>query len=281
MRTVKTSYGHSMMVCPDDYIGGKIIKKGIYDERGLALIVSLLEGIRARNVLDVGANIGNHALVYSRFSKHVWCFEPNSEAYDLLVKNIANNRIENISAYQFGLSDQETEGTLYIDESGNLGASTLRKESRAAEREYSTRAVSLRMGDKWAHEHAVEEIDFIKLDVEGHEPSAIRGLTDVIKKNRPFLLMEWSDESSDKEGINNSRLFDVFENYSVYGVFLNTDREYWKSKPFGGLRRFFTKLTGKKLWCTRFSPDSRLKISDLLLVPNERGLPANLTGKVV
>jgi FkbM family methyltransferase len=38
-------------------------------------------------VLDIGANIGNHSLVFSRFREHVVAFEPGLRNFSLLQRN--------------------------------------------------------------------------------------------------------------------------------------------------------------------------------------------------
>ncbi|MFZ9585699.1 MAG: hypothetical protein ACO280_12205, partial [Pseudohongiellaceae bacterium] len=64
-RTLTTSLGHVMTVFKDDYIGDKILKQGLYERENLALLLDLLGKIENPVVLDIGANIGNHALAFS------------------------------------------------------------------------------------------------------------------------------------------------------------------------------------------------------------------------
>jgi FkbM family methyltransferase len=273
-KKVKTRLGYEMYVFPDDYIGKSIIKSGLYDATGLSFISDLLKSIKADNILDVGGNIGNHALAFGQLCNHVWSFEPNPTVHNLLVKNIETNNIKNITALPFGLSDKDTAAILHVDESGNLGASTLRDSSQQSGRNYSEKEVKLLQGDKWVASEPIKKIDYIKIDVEGHEESVINGLTNTIKKHRPIVTMEWSEKSSDREGISNSDIFkNVFNNYHIHAIFLNVDTLFWRQKPFGKLRRLWLKQKeGKRLVHAPFDPTqpTLFRPRDLLLIPKEK-----------
>lgn len=263
-----------MYVFPDDYIGKSIIKNGLYDATGLSFISDLLKSIKADNILDVGGNIGNHALAFGQLCNHVWSFEPNPTVHNLLVKNIETNNIKNITALPFGLSDNDTSAILHVDESGNLGASTLRNSSQQPDRNYSDKEVKLVQGDKWVSGKSINKIDYIKIDVEGHEESVINGLANTIKEHRPIVTMEWSEKSSDREGISNSDIFkNVFNNYYVHAIFLNVDTHFWRKKRFGKVRRLWLKQKeGKRLVHAPFDPTqpTSFRPRDLLLIPKDK-----------
>lgn len=271
---VKTRLGYEMYVFPDDYIGKSIIKNGLYDATGLSFIADFLKAIKADNILDVGGNIGNHALAFGQLCNHVWSFEPNPTVHNLLTKNITTNNIKNITALPFGLSDNDTESILHVDESGNLGASTLRDSSQQPGRNYSEKKVKLVQGDRWIASESISKVDYIKIDVEGHEESVINGLANTIKQHRPIVTMEWSEKSSDREGMSNSDIFkNVFNDYHIHATFLNVDTRFWRQKTFGKIRRLWLKKKeGKRLVHAPFDPTkpTPFQPKDLLLIPKEK-----------
>ncbi len=124
-RKVVTKYGHTVYVDPEDEIGQRILRNRIFDASSLRLIVRLLKLVRPRRVLDVGANIGNHALVLSLYCGEAIAFEPGSRAYALLRRNIEANPDAAATAYRVGLSDHDGTARLFLDAEGSLGRSSL------------------------------------------------------------------------------------------------------------------------------------------------------------
>ena len=60
------------------------------------------------NIIDVGSNFGYHSLFFSREINnkgYVYSFEPQTQNYELLIKNIKHNNINNIISYNKACSD--------------------------------------------------------------------------------------------------------------------------------------------------------------------------------
>ena len=49
--------------------------------------------------IDVGANIGNHSIFFSKFFKKVYSFEPQESVFKLLENNVNMNNLENIKIF--------------------------------------------------------------------------------------------------------------------------------------------------------------------------------------
>ncbi|MDZ7769101.1 MAG: hypothetical protein U5K38_08495 [Woeseiaceae bacterium] len=64
-RTLSTSLGHRITVFSNDFIGKKIARVGLYEKESLEYLNALLSRMDAPVVLDIGANIGNHALAFA------------------------------------------------------------------------------------------------------------------------------------------------------------------------------------------------------------------------
>ena len=91
-----------------DHIGLEINNFGIYEENLLNAIMSFLKDMvnlkKFDLILDVGANIGNHSLYFSNFSKQVFSYEPNPNTFELLKFNTKN--LSNINIYNIGISNK-------------------------------------------------------------------------------------------------------------------------------------------------------------------------------
>jgi len=143
--------------------------------------------------LDIGANVGIFSLIASQTFGKVYCFEPNHKTFKLLEANIHLNEVHNITAYNIGLSDQNSVMKLYHNPLNNGGAS-LTKFCRELNREgdnfsWDETEVSVKTLDLVIGE-SVKSVDLIKIDVEGHELPALKGALGIIKASRPLIFAE-------------------------------------------------------------------------------------------
>lgn len=262
-------YGQKLLVDPDDFIGKKVLRNKIYDLETLLLLEKLFSALGPALILDVGANIGNHTLMFSRHADRVVSFEPGRRAFDLLSRNIAANALGHVIPCNVGLSDADATQTLYVEAAGNLGGSSLSRDALCGVA-YEEDTITLRLGDSVISELGLGRVDFLKIDVEGHERAVIRGLRKTLLQHRPVMLMEWE---SDRDWLfDESGFSEIFEGYDFYPLIWNTSREYWRRKPLGAIRR-----TGLRVFGTKHRVPCPLdvcrgfpRISDILLVPNEK-----------
>ncbi len=119
--------------------------------------------------LDIGTNIGNHAMYFSLFCKaeRVIGFEPMTAWRERALRNLAANGCD-VEVKPFGLLDRSTElvfnpyGTEYV-----LQCTTLDQALPDA-----------------------SGVTFVKMDIEGSEPKAMLGGRDLFARNKPLLFAE-------------------------------------------------------------------------------------------
>lgn len=169
---------------PGELIDYYIYTEGAFEKRFLYLIEALLPA--RRTALDVGANIGNHALFFAKIFDQVHAFEPNPAMVARLKRNVARNDVGNLEIHAFGLSDRDGDMPFTPNTTGNAGMGRFGDEGGAADM-----SLSVRKGDDVAAEQAIAEVDFIKLDVEGHELPALQGLAGTIARDRPVIAFEY------------------------------------------------------------------------------------------
>jgi len=166
-----------------DYIGSTIAIDGIYEIRELDLIKRFLldhhpdalKGV----CLDIGANIGNHSVYFSKLFSKVRSFEPNPQSFKLLQINTENYK--NISVSNFGLSNQRCLARFFTSKS-NIGGSSLHGESGDEIR------VQLEVIDELDFDN--QNISFIKIDVEGNELQVLEGGENLFKESLPVVAFE-------------------------------------------------------------------------------------------
>jgi FkbM family methyltransferase len=257
-----TNKGKTLSVFAEDSITKEIQIKGEYDGNTLDSLREVLAEIQPRVSLDIGANVGNHAVVIADYSKVLLAFEPVPFIYELLAQNLADNAILHARAINAGLSNENTFRDIFIPEFGNLGCSSL--EPMSAEGT-SVQIETLRGDDYLTQYYSDYHFDFIKMDVEGHEPAVLAGLENTLIKNQPLVLMEYRNQSTLTLFQNQSLFERFFPGYRIYSLSNTANKKVYPNGLIGFARRLRAKLKGRR-WCLSDFDASR-RYSNIYLVP--------------
>ena len=123
------------------------------------------------------------------------CFEPNPLLYKYLNKYLTKI-LSNIEIYNYALSDKTGSTFLKVPNRGkslfNKNYEELYKLDAATIHENNVldNYESFQVKTKKLDELVKDNIGFIKIDVEGHETEVIKGSIELIKRNKPTLLVE-------------------------------------------------------------------------------------------
>lgn len=120
-------------------------------------------------VFDVGANVG-------KFVSHALSFEPSSRAFSELSK-INDNRHKSTN---MGLSSLSGIDTLYTNRFGAEISSLNRVEYQGSKSMNKEEKVQLMTLDEFVYSERIDKIDYLKLDVEGHEYEVLKGAKDAL-----------------------------------------------------------------------------------------------------
>jgi FkbM family methyltransferase len=140
--------------------------------------------------VDVGANVGQHALFMSRHADSVLAFEPYAPVRERTEEKIHINRLENIRVFPFGLGQRDETLPFYAPSTSNLGTGSFVGEFGLD----STNAMELpvRNGDRVIEAEGIDGIRLVKIDVEGFEKEVLRGLINTLRSQRPLAIFELS-----------------------------------------------------------------------------------------
>lgn len=151
--------------------------------------------------LDVGANVGFYsvavaALIRSRAaSGRVIAFEPFAGNYTRLTENLTANALNPFcSTHRLALSNQSADSFITLREDFLTGSTTgnaaipTNEEFDAGFQKAPIRLEPL--DTIWESYGSQRKIDFMKIDIEGHEDFCLQGARRTLETHRPTILME-------------------------------------------------------------------------------------------
>lgn len=175
-----------LVIPPRLYYGLRAKREYRRGEAELRILPFLVDPTRM--AVDAGANKGVYTYWLERFSAHVHAYEPNPKMFGVLKRGVGAKATVHFAA----LSDQAGEFALRIP--------------KTAKGRYSNQGASLnhdKVGDSYGEvvvqtrrldDEGLDDVGFIKIDVEGHEMAVLDGALETIKRCRPTLLIEMEQQ---------------------------------------------------------------------------------------
>lgn len=178
----------------DDGIANQVFWRGWTADEPEALPLFFALARRASVVFDVGAHVGIYSLVASLANPaaRIYAFEPLPQTRDRLLSNLARNSAANVEVSPCALGDAVGGATLYCAHRGIPMSSSLSREfmSRSIATPLIAEAVDVTTIDEFCRGREIPKIDLIKLDIEGLEPQAVRGMSRLLDHTRPDIFCE-------------------------------------------------------------------------------------------
>ena len=207
-----TRQGLVFELWPNEYVDRVIAVEGIFERRFVSYLNSVLP--RDAVMLDIGANIGNHAIFLAEGCREIHCFEPNPKVAERLRRNIAHNDLnDRISVYEFGLGDRDEVLTFAENSEGNLGASRFIRFGEEVKNNHRIMKLEVKCAASAIEALNLDRIDFIKIDVEGMEEAVLTALNEIIAKYRPIVAFEHHEHLASKGTF--ARIRNLFEDYRL------------------------------------------------------------------
>lgn len=167
--------------------------------------------------IDVGAANGMYLAHLYTISKKCYAFEPREKALENL-KRVFSGITSNIQFEQVALSDHSGTTEMKILKS-NDRLSTIETENTIEKYgEVELVKVPVKKLDDYP---ITDKVGFIKIDVEGHEESVIKGALNLIRRDHPFLLIE-IEERHKKDSI--AHINTLLQNQGYKGYYLLNGR---------------------------------------------------------
>lgn len=176
--------GFCLYVMEDDGIGAVIASQRIWEPHVTGLIRRELRP--GDTFLDLGANIGYFSMLARSIvgdAGKVIAFEPNPQNVQMIYASLRQNGFANVHVSPCAASDRA--GILpFVTVGSNGGVIT----EHSLNQNCSLLVQSIVLDEALGSE---PRIDFVKIDVEGHEPAAIRGMQALLQRHRPKIVTEF------------------------------------------------------------------------------------------
>ena len=132
-------------------------------------------------VFDIGAYVGDTALWFSKAvgpQGKVYAFEPKPSNFTKLKSNLERHKVTNVIPLQLALS--ENEGEMRV--ASGASSSVITQAGTGT-------SVKITTIDKFVEANKLPRVDFIKMDVEGHELKVLEGAHETIQTFKPSLAL--------------------------------------------------------------------------------------------
>ena len=215
---------------------------------------------RHRGAVDVGVWWGPWSWWLARKFSTVDSFEPNLD----LVSRLAPVLPGNVTIHPVALSDRSGESSLWVPSGGmgTEGRASL-EPGRGPECDWTQRPVTTRRLDDFD----LGEVDFVKIDVEGHELAVLLGATNLLREQRPAVLVE-IEQHPERQGHLDS-IIEFFNDHDYRGSFLMKGR--WN--PIEELDRIYMRSMADRVahlgYATNLLLYSRRYVHNFVFEPRE------------
>jgi FkbM family methyltransferase len=180
----------------DIYIVREIQKERVYERH--------FTPAKGSVVVDAGADSGCFALRASRLVGKeglVLAFEPFSESYSLLEKNLRVNQCTNVKAFHLALGAESTVGRLNVYNKPSYNSLLEKATGDKSLRKIGSEEVRIETLDSVVSKLGLSRIDTLKIDTEGSELYLLRGAVGILKESHPKIVMEIHAYRSTEAGI--------------------------------------------------------------------------------
>lgn len=206
---IQTSHGFRMIVDGNSQAGRVLYVTGTYEPEVSAEITRLAGP--GDLVIDGGAHIGFFTLLASFRvgpTGRVMAFEPSSPTAEVLRRNVELNGCTNVAIVQAALSDASGTDVLAHASTTETGQATLRPIEHAA----ATTTIKVVALDEILTD-AKQRVALIKLDLEGMELRALRGMARLLQRDRPHVIVEVTEAFLKQAGGSAHELYCLLADY--------------------------------------------------------------------
>ena len=157
---------------------------------GENIFISKFKKLKIKNCIDIGSNQGEYAkqILLNTDIKKVICFEPLPECSNNLsiLKSLYKGRLH---FYKLALSNKNGFSYIYYNQKKTALASLeLSANNITYVNNNQKKKISIKKLDNFIYDEYFKNIDFVKIDTEGHEKKVIEGMKNFLAKKKIKLI---------------------------------------------------------------------------------------------
>ncbi len=235
----------------DPVVSGALTLR-VYEPSEQALFAKYLHGNMM--LVDIGANLGLYTVVSMHHldpGGRIVAFEPHPQTYEILQKNVAANQNNGQACprvYTFNLAATPESSRLEL---------RLNPENRGDNRmyhgtyqgkleEWDTMPVECRPVDDVLAELGIEEVNFVKIDIQGYEQKAISGFQKTLARSQNVILLsEFWPKGLQESGGSAHEYLQMLEDLGFTLNMLN-EKPYGSISPLEDWNALIASLPGRK-----------------------------------
>lgn len=182
---------------------------------------------------DIGGNFGWYTVLLSQLTGtkgHIHTFEPIPQTFEILKSNVNLNQLTNVTLNQLALDEQIGAEKLFLPDIGVSGSFKLHDYAKA----YETIESPTSSLDSYCSRNKIDNISFIKADIEGAEWRVLKGGVETLREYRPVLLVEIQESSTKLFGYQPMELFKWLKQLGYSPFFVARDRALVPVKDYSG-----------------------------------------------
>tara|TARA_B110000971_G_scaffold199280_1_gene216474 strand:+ start:3315 stop:4082 length:768 start_codon:yes stop_codon:yes gene_type:complete len=176
-------------------IDREIFLKNEYEPKQINFLISQFEHDKFDLFLDIGSYVGYYSLFLYNKIQNIYAFEPNSENYKKLKKNILINNFK-IKTFNCACSNFDGKSKIWYTDVNKLGGSSVFDRNDKEIEKYDFKKILFEKINVSKLDNLIKIVNkkiIIKIDVERHELKVLQGAFELIKKNDIFLQIEIFD----------------------------------------------------------------------------------------
>lgn len=230
---IENKVGRKFWVFDSDSFYTQRLQAGPYQKQNLLHLRKLCP--TPNTILDIGMNIGMNTIEYATWAKRVIGFEPVPTTYQVALDNIAMNQKEynselgwwkendkwatleivgNIETHNVALGPEQKTIEMHIKK--NDGHNRVANDNgdfktvNGKDIKRNTGYPRVTIKQEVLDNYQFDDVDIIKIDVEGYELLVLEGATDTIDRNRPIVQIECVEIQPRAFGRTMQELLDYF-----------------------------------------------------------------------